>query len=27
LFHRNYIDAMLSHIKDNDYSIRPGVVV
>lgn len=26
-FHRNHIDAMLSHIKDNDYSIRPGAAV
>ncbi len=26
-FHRNHIDAMLSHIKDNDYSIRHGAAV
>ena len=26
-FHRNHIDAMLTHISENDYSIRPGAAV
>ncbi|MAS22785.1 MAG: 2-isopropylmalate synthase, partial [Euryarchaeota archaeon] len=26
-FHVNHIDAMLSHISDNDYQIRPGCAV
>ena len=26
-FHRDHIDAMLTHIKENDYSIRPGAAV
>lgn len=26
-FHRNHIDAMLSHIKDNDFQLRPGAAV
>ncbi|MEC7350453.1 MAG: 2-isopropylmalate synthase, partial [Candidatus Thermoplasmatota archaeon] len=26
-FHRNHIDAMLTHIRENDYAIRPGAAV
>ena len=26
-FHRDHIDAMLSHIRENDFQIRPGAAV